>query len=284
MMGLRERIRTSAPNFDALHSHDFNDNDADPSPASADVHGTSCAGVAAARWNNGLGGSGSAPEAGLAGLRLIAGPISDADEADAYAFAKQDIAIKSNSWGPYDGGFEMAGPGVLGRAALEDAVTTGRGGLGTIFLWAAGNGNGSGDDSNYDGWANSVQALSVSAVTDKGEQSYYSEPGSNILVCAPSNGGSQGVTTTDRAGSAGYNSGGGGDYTDANYTRTFGGTSSATPLTAGVVALILQANPAWGWRDVQEILLSSARKNDEFDPDWIRNGAGPNFNVKYGAG
>lgn len=273
-----------SPNVSLLLSHDFNDADSDPSPGAGDYHGTSCAGVAAARWNNGLGGSGAAPEATLAGMRLIAGPITDADEADAYEHEKASIFIKSNSWGPYDGAFVIGGPGPLGKAALEDAVATGRGGLGTIFLWAGGNGNANGDDSNYDGWANSIQAMAVSAITDKGKQSYYSEPGSNMLVCAPSNGGTQGVTTTDRVGSTGYNSGGGSDYSDANYTNSFGGTSSATPLAAGVAALMLQANPGLGWRDVQEILVKTAKKNDDLDSGWITNGAGQHFNVKYGAG
>jgi len=79
---------------------------------------------------------------------------------------------------------------------MADAVTNGRGGKGTIFLWAAGNGNYSGDDSNYDGWANSPHAIAISAINDKGRASWYSEPGTNILVCAPSNGGKQGITTS----------------------------------------------------------------------------------------
>ena len=211
-----------APNADTANDYDFNFLDDDPSPGTSDFHGTACAGVAAGRGDNSLGGSGAAPLATLVGMRLIAGATTDADEADAFSYKKDIIAIKSNSWGPYDGGFGAGGPGVVSSAALEDATVTGRGGLGTVFLWAGGNGNQSGDDSNYDGWANSPFAMAVSAITDAGKQSYYSEPGSNMLVCAPSNGGNEGVTTTDRVGSTGYNSGAGGDYTDNSYTRTFG--------------------------------------------------------------
>ena len=273
-----------SPNADTVNDRDFNDLDNDPSPGAGDFHGTSCAGVAAARGDNALGGTGSAPLATLVGMRLIAGPISDLDEADAYAWHKDIIAVKSNSWGPFDGGFGAGGPGPLGIAALADATATGRGGLGTVFVWAAGNGNQSGDDSNYDGWANSPYAMAVSAITDAGRQAYYSEPGANILVTAPSNGGTQGVTTTDRVGSTGYNAGGGSDYASADFTRTFGGTSAATPLVSGVVALMLEANPALGYRDVQEILVRTSRKIDTDNGGWATNGAGFQFNVKYGAG
>jgi subtilisin family serine protease len=275
-------------NVDLVNDYDFNGLDDDPSPGTDDFHGTACAGVAAAQGNNALGGSGVAPEATLVGLRLIAGPTTDADEADAFAYKKDILAVKSNSWGPYDGAFGMGGPGPLSLAALQDAVTTGRGGKGTIFLWAAGNGNQNGDDSNYDGWANSPYAIAVSAINEKGKQSWYSEPGANILVCAPSSGGRQGITTTDRTGSAGYNEDGGStefpDYANTDYTNTFGGTSSATPAAAGVVALMLQANPNLTYRDVQEILVRTAVKNDEYDGAWVTNGGGFHFNANYGAG
>ncbi len=277
-----------AANVDLLNDYDFNGLDEDPSPGVEDFHGTACAGVAAARGNNGIGISGTAPEATLVGMRLIAAPTTDADEADAFAFKKDIVAIKSNSWGPYDGAYGSGGPGPLSLAAMQDAVTNGRGGKGTVFLWAAGNGNGSGDDSNYDGWANSPHAIAVSAINEKGRASWYSEPGANILVCAPSNGGKQGITTTDRAGAMGYNEEGGTveypDLTDTDYTNTFGGTSSATPAVAGVVALMLQANPNLTYRDVQEILVQTATQNDEFDGGWVTNGGGLHFNERYGAG
>ena len=282
--GLQVAHPDLSPNADTANDYDFNDSDNDPSPTAGDYHGTACAGVAGARGNNALGGTGAAPEATLVGMRLIAGPITDADEADAYGHRKDIIAIKSNSWGPFDGGFGEGGPGPLGRAALLDAVTTGRGGLGTVFVWAAGNGNQSGDDSNFDGWAGSPYAIAVSAITDVGKQAYYSEPGANILVTAPSNGGTQSITTTDVSGSSGYNAGGGSDYASGDFTRTFGGTSSATPLVAGVAALMLEANPALGYRDVQEIFVRTSKRVDEDNGGWVTNGAGFHFNVKYGAG
>lgn len=263
---------------------DFNDGDTNPSPGPDDAHGTSCAGVAAARGNNGIGVSGVAPEAGLIGLRLIAAPTDDEDEAAALRWKNDQIHIKSNSWGPGDDSYGAFGPGPLAKQALLDAVTTGRpvrsGGKtvarGTIFIWAGGNGKRSGDDSNYDGWANSPYVIAVGAVGDDEREAPYSEPGSNLLVCAPSNGGAQGITTTDLIGGQGYSPG--------EYTSDFGGTSSATPAVAGVVALMLNANPYLGWRDVQEILVRSSTQIDEYDGDWVTNGAGFHFHHHYGAG
>ena len=47
---------------------------------------------------------------------------------------------------------------------------------------------------------------------------------------------------------------------------------------------MLEKNPALGWRDVQEILIQTARKVDAGDADWVTNGAGFHFNHQYGAG
>src|SRR5690606_15910850 len=73
------------PNLDLLNDRDWNDSTPDdPTPNTLwDFHGTSCAGVAAGRGNNGLGISGAAPEATLVGMRLIAAATTDLQEAEA---------------------------------------------------------------------------------------------------------------------------------------------------------------------------------------------------------
>jgi subtilisin family serine protease len=55
---------------------------------------------------------------------------------------------------------------------------------------------------------------------------------------------------------------GGAPNTSCNYTNGMNGTSSATPVTSGTVALMLEANPALTWRDVKHILASTAKKID----------------------
>ena len=264
--------------------HDFNDDDNDPAPGAFDQHGTSVAGVAAARGNNSIGVSGSAPDASLVGLRLISGPVSDAEEASALFWRPTGLVVgaSNNSWGPYDGG-GVSGPGILTKNALQQAATTGRNGRGLVTVFAAGNGLQYDDDSNFDGYANSRFVLAVAAVTNDGEQSYYSEPGANILVAAPSNGGTLGIFTTDVVGGGGYNPGAG-EPADTSYTNSFGGTSSASPLTTGGVALMLAANPNLGWRDVHEILASTAVRIQPTDGDWVVNGGGFKFNHKFGGG
>lgn len=97
------------PNVKKNLQKDWNGKDNDPKPflgvlewdpflgtwvwLYGDNHGTACAGVAAARGNNKIGVSGVAPEASLVGMRLIAGAKTDADEADAFTWYKDDIEI-----------------------------------------------------------------------------------------------------------------------------------------------------------------------------------------------
>lgn len=263
-----------SPNADTANDHDWNDaTPEDPTGnPSSDTHGTACAGVAGARGNNGEGVSGAAPRAKLVGLRLIAGNVSDAQEAEALTWKNDIIHLYSNSWGPADDGADLRDAGSLVKAAFANGATVGRGGKGSVWLWAAGNGGSDQDNSNYDGYANSIYTIAVGAVNDSGVRSAYSEMGANVLICAPSNdsaSGHRGITTT---------------RTNGAYTYSFGGTSSATPLAAGVVALLLESKPELGWRDVKEILLRSATKINPTHADWVNNGAGYHFNHEYGAG
>ena len=150
-----------------------------------------------------------------------------------------------------------------------------------------------GDNSNYDGYANSIHTIAVGASSYFGDRASYSEPGTNLVVAAPSGGGAgqifeivinglpyqfpyPGVTTTDIAGFSGYDQG--------DYTPTFNGTSAAAPMVSGVVALMLEANPALGWRDVQEILLRSANVLQGDAGGWTTNKAGLTFHPDYGSG
>ena len=268
-------------NYLSAHSYDWCGDDPDPNPSSSDGHGTAVAGVAAGTGNNSIGVTGAAFGASIAGHRLIACGFSDSTSAEALSYHNGEIDIYSNSWGPFDSGNILDGPGPITIAAIEDSVYNGRSGLGNIYTWAAGNGLESDDNSNYDGYSNSRYTIAVAAISHYGEQSWYSEPGANILVTAHSNGGIpqgnyEGITTTDITGSGGYE---GGDV-----THDFGGTSSATPLVSGVIALVLEANPDLTWRDVQNILVHSARKNDANDSSWNMNGAGHDVSHKFGFG
>jgi proprotein convertase subtilisin/kexin type 2 len=276
-------------------SHNYLTGSSDPTNDPKDVgpgngHGTAVAGIAAARDLNGLGGSGAAPRANLVGYNLLQN-LNDSNEADALSRGSPDVHIYNNSWGPPDGNGTLDAPSAAWRTAIDNGIANGRGGLGAIYTWAAGNGAPT-DNSNYDGYANYRGVIAVAAVNDQGKQSSYSESGANLWISAP--GGeycdTHAITTTDRTGAVGENSLGlaatNADYADLNYTKCMNGTSSATPGVAGVIALMLQANPTLGWRDVRLILALTGRPNDPTDLGWFanNNGTGYFFNHKYGFG
>ena len=105
-----------------------------------------------------------------------------------------------------------------------------------------------------------------------------------------------GVTTTDRTGLNGYNPSDD-TFPDQSYTSRFGGTSSAAPLVAGVLALVKEAQPALNTRLAKHLL---AKTSDVVDADdstvtgggdettpgsaWKTNAAGLKFNMNYGFG
>jgi proprotein convertase subtilisin/kexin type 2 len=280
-------------------SYDYTSGDNDPSPTDGvSAHGTAVGGIIASRDGNDLGGRGVAPRAELVGYNLLQSTSLGSDEGDAMTRGGAAIYISSNSWGAPDGTGRVAASSSIWQDAINSGLTNGRNGRGTIYIWAAGNGNQAQingnvvepiDNSNHDGQANYRGVMAVGAVTDRGVKSSYSEQGANLWLAAP--GGefcsTHTITTTDLSGTDGINnadSAGNGDYGNSNYTRCMNGTSSATPVVSGVVALVLQANPNLGWRDVRAVLAQSARKNDAGDSDWATNGANYNINHKYGFG
>jgi len=116
----------------------------------------------------------------------------------------------------------------------------------------------------------------VAASNFEGKQSYYSNEGSNVFVNAPSSGRSYDSPT--------YRSAPGIIATALSNSRdptlctpAFSGTSSATPLAAGVVALMISANTALSSRDIQYLLVQTSTIIDPFSSSWITNAA----NIKY---
>jgi kexin len=270
-------------------SHNYLDGSADPTSQTGGKHGTCVAGVAAAVGGNDLGVRGAAFEAQLVGYNFLASQTI-ASEANAMTRDAAANGVSNNSWGPIPGLGIPEPSDSAWRTAVQTGLSIGRGGKGLVYTFAAGNGAQAGpdpgDNSNLDGYANFYGVIAVGAVGDDGVKAFYSENGANVFTCAPSMGrANHAITTVDRTGTDGYNDGSNAnDYPDLNYTNTFNGTSSSTPLATGVVALVLQANPGLTWRDVRYVLANSARQNDPTDADWSLNGAGYHVNHKYGFG
>ena len=298
--GLEIAHEDLAANIAAGQSYNYVTFSSDPTNAPTDMtsgHGTSVAGIIAARDLNDRGVRGVAPRANLVGYNLLQYGTTG-NEADAMVRGAATVAVNTNSWGAEDGTGNLFPSDLSWRSAINTGLTAGRNGLGIVYTWAAGNGasgypDGSCpdcvDNSNYDGQANYRGVMAVGAVTDRGTRSSYSERGANLWVSAP--GGefcdTHAITTVDRTGAAGENTAataGATDYANMGYTKCMNGTSSATPMVAGVVALMLQANPDLGWRDVRAILAATARKNDPGNTEWADNAIGFHFNPNYGFG
>jgi len=263
-------------------SNDFLDNDPNPSPNSPlDNHGTAVAGVAAASGDNGIGVTGAAPSAFIAGLRLVGSSMTDEQVADALSWQNQEIDIYQNSWSPTTT-LALKAVDPLTLTALQNGSRNGRGGRGSIYVFAAGN-NGQpsllnplgADNVNYNGYANSRYTIAVGAIDHNGVHAPYSEPGAPVLLSAPSSNSNVGVTTIELVGTGSI---------ENNYRDDFGGTSAAAPLVSGIIALMLEVNPELSWRDVQHILVETAVQNDPSNSDWVINGGGFHVNHLYGFG
>ena len=249
------------------------------------THATLVAGVIAAA-RNGEGSVGVAYDVTLSshGLRNADDDGENADFEAIWNWADYDIA--NNSWGITGlftdwglgttqyyyplGSEQYPGGQTVTYDAMELAVATGRDGLGTAIVFGSGNERQSGHRVDNVDISSSRHVITVGAINAEGDlanlqiaQDPFSNPGASILVSAPGSN----VTSTSRLLENDQGSVFGSDYEATQ------GTSFATPIVSGVVALMLQANPQLGYRDVQEILAYSAKAVDDPNTDWDYNDA-----------
>lgn len=274
---LDDGIDTGHPEFSGkvTWEYDYEGHVQDGSPKTgSDKHGTACAGVAVAA---GVKADGAAPGCSLIAVRTPYS-LGVSDEAQMFNDAcDQGADVISCSWGPPDGAGTVDPLPDATRVAIHYCQTNGRGGKGIPICWAAGNGN---ESVSNDGYAANPEVLAIAASTDHDERSWYSDFGPEICIAAPSNGGDKEIFTTDRLGANGYNPGSvaKGDAA-GSYCNNFGGTSSATPLVAGTIGLMLSANPNLTCAEVRDILQSTAEK---VGPSSDYDSQGHSHNFGYG--
>jgi subtilisin family serine protease len=239
------------------------------------THGTPCASVALAAAN-GKGIIGAAPNAKFMPISGTSFSIRATEEM--FEKAVQNGAdIISCSWGTTDPNFA---PGPLKEAAISKAARKGRNGKGCIILFAAGN-----DDFDYlSFYATHPDVIAVGASTSQDKHATYSNRGRELTLVAPSNGDWPIIAAranwdegTHLRGNGAFRYWADGKSRGAAY-KHFGGTSSSTPLVAGICALMLSANPDLTAKEVKNILTRTADKIGS--PSEYVNG----HSVKYGYG
>lgn len=239
---------------------DFGQADFDPNPVfDDDNHGTACAGVAIAE-ENGTGVVGLAPQCAFMPMRM-SNWLSDQSVVDMFQYAiDHDADVISCSWSASAWNFPLSTKmhGIIHKAATQGRQNK----KGCVILFAAGNENRPLDGVkdgviSVQGFALHADVIAVGASNSLDKRSSYSNFGPELTLCAPSSGfPGRSITTTDRRGIKGYSTG--------DYASDFGGTSSATPLAAGLAALILSVNPELTSAEVKQIMMDMA---DKIDPE-----------------
>jgi len=261
-------------------------------------HGTSCAGVIAGEADAALT-VGAAPGCRLLPIKWESqGPsllLNDSKLLTALEFMADKVDVVSNSWGIVPTNL-FATP-VVNRVR-QLAAGGGRRGRGILFLWAMGNDNcpiqhSAAIDVPYTsgwgrlpngsvGWVGVETArqfrnnlaglpgvLHVAALASTAQRSHYSNYGTGVGLCAPTSNSHAywrvtlpglGVTTTTGE--------------PAQVTDEFGGTSSATPLVAGIAALAISANANLSAVQLASLLRRTASRNLSLDA-WPRTTPAP---------
>lgn len=302
----------------------------DPTPSSGsatDAHGTMVAGIIAASNNNGKGGRGIAPKAQIAGFKYLGTTVSKDKMLDQ---TQGDFDLFNYSYGALQCSISSVSRDQID--ALRMGTENLRNGKGAIYLKAAGN-EWSGllsscnptltdaDKKYYYGNTN-FEALNtlpylmvVGAIGANGKVASYSTPGANLWVVAP--GGEDGlknpaILTTDLSGcerGAATSKTPEGRFDsnpelnhNCNYSSRMRGSSAATPMVSGVVALMLSVNPELTWREIKHIIATTSDKLSSppavhhhprsnrmpdgfvYQDGWTTNHAGFSYHNWYGFG
>jgi len=222
---------------------------------SGGYHGTTTSGLIGATGANNMP-EGVAPNASLVGVKVGFGTATLQAFAQAEQYAASVSAVVNNSWGftGYGTGEPNDPSFTIWYSTIQSAVGSGRGGLGTVLVFAAGNDRQGANNLAVQPVTGDYRVIAVAATDENGTVAPYSTAGSALLVSAI--GDAVAVAIPGGAGNA-----------------TVSGTSYSSPTVAAITALMLSVNPALGWRDVQEILADSAYAPAPASAGFTMNGA-----------
>lgn len=244
-------VDTLHPDIKRVIGYDFVNNDGNPNDDGN--HGTACAGIVAATGNNLLGVAGVAHKCKIMPIKVInsSGNIPGYHVAafgTIWAY-QNGASVLSNSWG------YVSGASSILYNAIQDAARYGRNGKGSLVCYASGN-----EDTSPMRFPaiSDAEMVVVGGLTPCNKRKSPSDGcsgetwgacyGPTLDIVAPC----VKIYTTDRTGAAGYATG--------DYFSTFNGTSSATPNTAGVCALMVSANGNLTRKEIESMISMSAEK------------------------
>lgn len=171
-------------------------------------HGTSVAGLIAAKGWNGKGGHGVAPDANLIGMNYLGSEKIPQTELLAHGFPGSGISTSENI-SAFNRSYGITFPTFIGYSELDEAIESYpnlnlRNGKGALNMKSSGNSFGDGGDEGslckdnganalgltcYNGAFEPSQGhpyyLSVAAVNANGKHTSYSTAGANVMVSAP---------------------------------------------------------------------------------------------------
>lgn len=238
------------------------------------AHGTAVSGIAAARGDNGFGVSGVCQQCSVIpvkyiGLESAYPPLDRKFNAIKWAVDAGAWVI-NNSWSiatdtdNQDNCIAVPADNFV-KQMIDYAVESGRNGLGTVIVWAAGN---STCDTALNPSLNDDRIVLVSALDNDLSLVYYSNYGGNIDIAAPAGQSipeKSGLVTTDstlngKGFNPAYNNADNAysDYQDQAFTKYFDGTSAAAPVVAGAIALTMSTRIGMTYADAIACMKAAA--------------------------
>ena len=211
-------------------------------------HGTHVSGIVAATAGNGTGVAGVAFKAKILPLRVLGrcgGYTSDIADAIVWAAGGAVQGVPSNPNPAKVINLSLGGDGLCG-VTTQAAINAARA-KGAVVVVAAGNNNA---DAGTTTPANCSGVIAVAATAKSGGKASYSNFGSNVTLAAPGGDRDAAIVSTLNAGTT---------TAGADSYAAYMGTSMATPVVSGVVALMFSVNQNLTPDQIGAMLKSSAR-------------------------